>query len=147
MARGNRSWRGTASLVSLYQIINNHQLSQFHAFEYRSTMAVYGSDLTAWSIGFYVNVLAMFFVMLRLWRRDRQMSASGGNPSFSMYRSDMFMVVAYVCLLPLSAQANTANVSPAGTRHWKLDGCLAWYLTTGVDYLSTLRLTKENRDS
>jgi hypothetical protein len=107
-------------------------------------MAVYGSDLIAWSIGFYVNVLAMLFVMLRLWRRDRQMSA---NPSFYMYRSDIFMVVAYVCLLPLSAQANTANVSPAGTRHWKLDCCLAWYITTGVGCLSTLWLTKENRDS
>ncbi|KAH7264436.1 hypothetical protein B0J15DRAFT_490812 [Fusarium solani] len=56
-------------------------------------MAVYGSDLIAWSIGFYVNVLAMLFVMLRLWRRDRQMSA---NPSFYMYRSDIFMAVAYV---------------------------------------------------
>ncbi|KAJ3458136.1 hypothetical protein MRS44_012245 [Fusarium solani] len=58
-------------------------------------MAVYGSDLIAWSIGFYVNVLAMLFVMLRLWRRDRQMSA---NPSFYMYRSDIFMVVAYYTL-------------------------------------------------
>ncbi|KAL6360673.1 hypothetical protein LRP88_06380 [Fusarium phalaenopsidis] len=59
-------------------------------------MAIYEPDLTAWSIGFYVNVLAMLFVMLRLWRRDRQMSASWGNPSFYMYRSDIVMVVAYV---------------------------------------------------
>ncbi|KAL2677173.1 hypothetical protein Neosp_010941 [[Neocosmospora] mangrovei] len=59
-------------------------------------MAIYESDLTSWSIGICVNVLALLFVMLRLWRRDRQMSDSWGNPSFCKYRSDIFMVVAYV---------------------------------------------------
>ncbi|KAJ4323638.1 hypothetical protein N0V84_004246 [Fusarium piperis] len=58
-------------------------------------MQVHVPDPTAWSIGFYLNVLAMCLVMLRLSRRERQMSTSLGNPSFYKYPSDIFIVVAY----------------------------------------------------
>ncbi|RTE83697.1 hypothetical protein BHE90_001768 [Fusarium euwallaceae] len=62
-------------------------------------------DLTAWSVAFYLNVLAMLSVMLRLWRRERQMSTTGGNPSFYKHLSDIFIIIAYVLAIGNSVVA------------------------------------------
>ncbi|RSL62607.1 hypothetical protein CEP54_005580 [Fusarium duplospermum] len=59
-------------------------------------MNVDDPTLTDLSLGFYLNVLVMFLMMLRLWRRGQQMSTSGGNLSFYKYPSDILMIIAYL---------------------------------------------------